>query len=158
MIDEDMMKQARRVFKTACSVFDEKNFAYEKDEDELSISCTMKGDDLPVNINIQIQPRSYSVVVYSAMPYRILPDAKEKIAVAVSVVNWDLPDGNFDYDYKDESIMFRTSLCYKDSLISKEAFDYMIQIVCLSADEYNDKFLLIAKSDMTLDQIVEFFD
>ncbi len=158
MIDEDMAKQARRVFKTACTIFDEKGFKCEKDEENFSISCCMQGDDLDITIEIKIDPEVYSVLVYSVMPFRVLPEKKDAMAVAVSRANWGLPDGIFDYNYEHGKILFRTNMCYKDSLISNDVFNYMVGIVCYFVDKYNDRFFAVSKSDMTFDEIMKFID
>ena len=74
----------------------------------------------------------------------------------MSLANYGMVDGCFDYDYLNGVIIFRLTSSYRESLIGKDMLGYMLMCSCHTIDDYNDKFLSVAKNSMTIDEIVEF--
>lgn len=156
MSDDKKLKQARAAFKTLCDMLDSNDWHYDKDEDELVIRCSARGDDLSMDLKIEVDADRMLVVLLSPMPFTVNEERRVALAVATSVVNYKLADGSFDYDITSGRIIFRLTSCYRDSLVGKDMFEYMLYVSCQTIDEYNDKFLTIAKNDMSNDDIIKF--
>ncbi|MBD5132848.1 MAG: YbjN domain-containing protein [Clostridiales bacterium] len=156
MEDEQKLKQAKAAYNTLCAVLDEENWHYEKIEDELTIMCSARGEDLPMGLIVRIDAERMLVVLLSPMPFEIPDDRKEALSVAVAVASNTLADGSFDFDYVNGRIAFRMTSSYRDSLLGKELFRYMVFVSCQTIDEYNDKFLEVAQSGMSNEQTYEF--
>lgn len=90
------------------------------------------------------------------MPFVVAEDRRTALAIAVSQANNGMVDGDFDYDYINGRIIFRLTSSYLDSLIGKDMFNYMLMCSCVTIDEYNDKFLMVAKSTMSNEEILDF--
>lgn len=155
MAEQNQIKQAKAVFKTLCDMLDDKKWHYDKDENNLRIECGVQGDDLPMNIRMEVDAERMLVVLYSQMPFKVAEDRRSALAVAVSVANYGMVDGSFDYNYLNGNIVFRLTSSYRDSLIGKEMLAYMLACSCHTVDEYNDKFLMVAKSNMSYDEILK---
>ena len=155
MVDEIKLKQAKAVFKTLCEMLDEKGWNYQKDEDGFLIQCGAQGEDLPMDIRIEVDAERMLVILLSQMPYAIPENRRTELAVAVSAANYGMVDGSFDYNYLNGKIIFRLTSCYRDSLIGKEMLAYMLYCSCATIDNYNDKFLMVAKSDMSYEEILK---
>ncbi len=41
---------------------------------------------------------------------------------------------------------------YIDSLISKDVFEYMVAVASYTVDEYNDKFFMLAKGQLPIEE------
>ncbi len=149
-------KQAKIAFQTLCAMLDEKDWHYDKDEEKLYIDCGAQGEDLPMQIRISIDPDRQLVLLLSEMPYAIPTERKDALAIAVSAANYGLVDGCFDYGYKEGRILFRITTSFLNSLISKNVFEYMLYTSCYTIDNYNDKFLVVAKTDMSAEEILKF--
>lgn len=158
MADEKSLRQAKVVFSALCEMLDEKNWRYQKDEQELAIVCGAQGDDLPMEIRIEVDPDRLLVMLMSKMPFVVPEERRTALAIAVSKANYGMVDGSFDFNYLNGSIIFRLTSCYRDSLISKELLEYMLMCACFTIDKYNDKFLIVAKNDMTNDEVAKFID
>lgn len=156
MSEDKELKQARTVFKTLCEMLDDHEWHYKKNEEELSIECGAQGDDLPIEIVIQVDKGRQLVTLLSQMPYAIPENRRTALAIAVSQANNGMVDGSFDYDYLSGRIVFRLTSSYRSSLIGKEMLAYMLMCSCYTVDEYNDKFLMVAKNEMTNEEILEF--
>jgi hypothetical protein len=66
-----------------------------------------------------------------------------------------LKDGSFDYDINDGEIRFRLTSSYRESILSKELFVYMIGVSIGTIDQYNDKFFMLSKGVMSIQQFIE---
>lgn len=157
-MEEKNVKQAQAVFRSVCEMLDEHGWHYSKDESELLISCNARGEDLPMEIRILINVDLQIVALYSQMPFKIPENRRKALAVAVSAANNSLVDGSFDYNYLNGNIVFRLTSSYRDSLIGKDVFEYMLMCSFAMVDEYNDKFLMVAKQDMTNEEILNFIE
>lgn len=156
MSEEKDLKQAKAVYATLCEMLNELNWHFKKDEEQLMIECGAQGDDLPIELRIEVDAKRSLIVLLSQMPFAVAEEKRTALAIAVSQANNGLADGNFDYSYLTGRIIFRLTSSYLDSLIGKELFNYMLMCACATIDEYNDKFLMVAKSDMSIEEILEF--
>lgn len=150
------LKQARNVYKALCDMFDERQWHYKKLDDELSIKCEAQGEDLPMEILIEVDKERHLASLISFMPFIIPENRRSALAVAVSQANNGMVDGSFDYNYLNGRIMFRMTSSFRESLIGKKMFDYMLSVACYTIDEYNDKFLFVAKNEMDVNEILEY--
>ena len=156
MSEEKELNLARTVYKSLCAMLDEHDWHYQKDEDNLSIKCGAQGDDLPMEIIVKVDDDRKLVTLISFMPYAVPENRRSALAVAVSQANNGMVDGSFDYSYLTGRIMFRMTSSYRESLIGKNLFDYMITCACYTIDEYNDKFLFVAKNEMSTEEILDY--
>ena len=156
MSEEKELKQALAVYKSLCEMLDDHEWHYERDDENLSIHCGAQGDDLPIEINIEVDMKRQLVTLMSNMPFAVPESRRTALAVAVSQANNGMVDGSFDYDYLSGRIIFRMTSCYRESLIGKDLLAYMLMCACYTIDEYNDKFLMVAKNEMSIEEILEF--
>lgn len=154
MSGEKELKQAQAVFKALCDMLDDHNWQYEKNEAELSIYCGARGDDLPIELKIGVDAQRKLVTLLSQMPFEVPENRRNALAVAVSEANNCMVDGDFDYNYLSGKIIFRMTTSFFDSLIGKDLFEYMFSCACYTIDEYNDKFLMVAMKEMSIEQIL----
>ena len=150
-------EQALAVFNGLCANLDAHEFHYQRHEDRLTIEGTARGNDFPMEINIEVDEDRQLVILLSHQPLVVPEDKRLDMAVAVSVVNNSLIDGSFDFDLKGGHMFFRMTSSFRDSLVGDELFTYMIAVSLHTIDEYNDKFFMLAKGMMTLEQFLERF-
>lgn len=156
MADEKDLKQAQTVFNGLCAMLDELGWHYDKHPQELSIKCRARGDDLPMDIHITVDRKRQLVTLLSAMPFAVPEDRRTALAVAISQANNGMVDGSFDFDYMSGVILFRMTSCYRESLIGKELFEYMLMCSCYTIDEYNDKLYDVTRNGMSIEEILEY--
>ena len=158
MSDVKELKQAQTVFKSLCQSLDELEIKYEKKEEDLSISCTIMGNDIQVDIEVEIDRERKLITLLSQLPFIVSESRRAAVAVAISQANNTMIDGSFDYSYLDGKIVFRMTSSYSESIIGKELLKYMIACSFCTIDEYNDKFLVIAKTKMSTNEILDYID
>ena len=77
-------------------------------------------------------------------------------AIAISAANYAMVDGSFDYNIANGNILFRLTSSIRESLVSKDMFEYMLFVSCSTVDNYNDKFLMLFKHVMSLEDFIKF--
>lgn len=154
MAEQKNLEQAKATFATLCNTLDKNDWRYKKDEEKLSIDCGAQGDDLPMDISVEVDVDRMLVMLLSHLPFVVQEDKRLDVAIAVSAVNYALVDGCFDYDVASGHMFFRMTNSFIESKISEDVFAYMLFCSCQTIDEYNDKFLMLAKGMLSIEQFL----
>lgn len=155
MAEAKNMKKAQEVYATIIRMLDTRDWKYSKHEEDLLIKSGLKGEDLPVEFILVVNPRNQVVQFISRLPFDIPEDKRVDGAIAVCTANYGLIDGSFDYDLRDGEIRYRLTCSYRDSQLSEDLFEYMIMAAASTVDNYNDRFFMLAKGRMTVQQFIE---
>ena len=149
MADEKKLKAARNVYESLCDMLDEKGIKYDKHPEDLVVTFVMQGEDIPMQFVVQVDSMRELIRVASPIPVTFDGDKRLAGAIVTSQANYKLVDGSFDYDYNKGKVYYRMTSSYIDSVISKELCEYMVGASCYIVDEFNDKFLMVAKGGMS---------
>lgn len=155
MADVKQIKLAQKNFEKICEMLDDSKWKYDKDEENLKIFSGTKGDDMMINIRFQLNPELEIVGLLSNMPFEVPEDKRSIMAMAVSRANHGLVDGCFDYNYVSGSLLFRITLSYAGTVLSKDAYDYILSVACTTVNTYNQKFLTVCQKHLTVKQLYE---
>lgn len=154
MGDVKNVEQAKAAFATLCQMLDKNNWDYSKDEEELSVSCSARGNDLSMELRIDVDAERMLVIVISHLPFVIKEDKRLDVAIAISAINNMLVDGCFDYEISSGHIFFRMTNSIIESTLGADAFEYLLFCSCQTIDAYNDKILMIAKGLISIEQFL----
>lgn len=155
MAEQKYLEQAKAEFNTLCRTLDNENWKYKKKEEELTIECGARGDDLPMDLVFRVNADKRLVTLFSHLPFAIQDDKRLDLAIGISALNNVLVDGCFDYDIKSGHIFFRMTNSFVDSTLGEEVYGYMLYCACRTIDDYNDKFLMLAKGMMSMEQFLK---
>ena len=149
------MEKAKEIFNALVDMLDTRDWKYDKFEEDLVIKSGIKGEDLPIEFIVVVKPKNQVVQLLSRLPFQIPEEKRVDAAIAICVANNGLVDGSFDYDISDGNITFRLTTSYRESTLGADLFEYMILVSAGTIDDYNDKFFMIAKDMMTIQQFIE---
>ncbi|MCM1219107.1 MAG: YbjN domain-containing protein [Lachnospiraceae bacterium] len=155
MNEEAKKMMGQNVYETICKMFDAQNYHYERHDEEHVITCTVRGDDLPMDIIFAVRDERQIVQLISPMPFTVPEDKRIDMALAITIINNMLVDGSFDFDMAKGRVSFRLTASYIESILGKELFEYMLMISATTVDEYNDKFFMLAKGMLSFEQFLE---
>lgn len=144
-------RNAENAFKAFCDMLDDRQWNYDKDDEKLVIESGATGDDLAIEFRVTFSEEKQLVTILSRLPFTVPEDKKVLVAVALAATNYPLVNGNFDFGLNTGSIIFRATTSFRDSLIGKDAYEYLLGIVLKTVDEYNDKLLALIKNTITLE-------
>ena len=150
-----MTPSGREVYEKFKAHLEDHKFRFNARDDELVITLTVNGDDLPQPTAIRILADRNVVQVLSQNPSHIPEDKRVDAAVAVSVANYGMINGAFDLDMNDGEIRFRVAQSYEGMEITEEFLKYILGITFFTTDKYNDRFFMLGKGMMTLEQFIE---
>ena len=151
MNDQDLHSKALRVFETIVDNLNNHNMRFQKDEENLRIVLFATGDDLMMPILFEVLESRQVMRILSPMPFKMPEDKRIDGAVVVSIANYGIVNGSFDYDIRDGEIRFRCTTAYHDTEVSDEMITYMMAISLQTTDRYNDRFQDVALGKMDVD-------
>ena len=146
------MSQASIAFDILCETLDDMGWTYTKDPDKLTIYSGASGEDIPIDLRIEVDPDKQLVSLLSLLRFEVPESDRIELALAVCTVNHILVDGNFDYNVFDGKIIFRLTSCIKNTIVSKELFKYIILVSCKTVDDYNDSLYMLSNKQIDLSQ------
>ena len=155
MAEELNMQQAQNVYETICRTLDAREWKYDRHDEDLVITFGVQGDDLPMDVVVRVRPKQEVVNVYSSLPFKVPEEQRELGAMMVCAANYGTINGCFDMDLTDGEIRYRMATSYRESLLGDELFNYMIGVSLSTVDRYNDKFLMVLKGMLSLEQFME---
>ncbi|MBQ9974271.1 MAG: hypothetical protein IJP02_04850 [Oscillospiraceae bacterium] len=158
MADEKDMRLARTVYEGMCAALTEKEWKFKRFDDDLTVSLTIRGDDIPMDVILMVRPEAQVVSLFSPMPFEMSEDKRVDGAIAVAVANYGLVNGTFDYDISDGEIRFRMVQSYRESILGAEVYNYMLLVSMHTVDKYNDRFMMLSKGMIDLEKFVEMDD
>ena len=147
---------ARRTFATLCQALDNIKWKYDADWDKLVVLTSARGEDLSMKLRFVVSEEKKVMYVKSPMPFDSPEGAREIIGKAVNIANFSMLNGCFEYDHTDGWLAFRIVIPFENSILSEEVCRYMIMLTCQMVDRFNDKFLSVAKGNMTLESFEKF--
>lgn len=152
---EQLMKMGQNVYETICKMFDDRGFHYERHDEDLVITCTLNGEDIPMDMIFFVRAERQIVQLISPLPFKIPEEKTVDIALAVAHANDGLIDGSFDFDMNKGRIAYRLTASYIESILGKTLFEYMLMVTAHTVDDYNDKFMMIAKGMYTVEDFIK---
>lgn len=151
----DNTGNAQRVFNKFCGALDKCGISYQKDDEELSVSCRFKGNDLVIPATIDFLKDFELMVIHSQLPCIVPVERRVEFALAVAAVNSLVIGGSFDYNVDtDGAIAYRTGFAFADSDPDEKTLLYMVKTACEDVDKYNDKFAAFLNGTIGITEIL----
>lgn len=154
MANEKDLKLAKTIYDQICAVMDERNWKYNKFEEKGVVRFTVVGEDIPMEFIAHVDVERQLVSLLSQLPFKFAEDKRMEGAIVTSCANYAIVDGCFQYDITDGEILFKLTSSYRDSLISNETISYMVSCSLAVVDEFNDKFLMVSKGVMSIEDFL----
>ena len=155
-MEEKKVKAAQTTYATVCRVLDNIGWSYDKNEGNLSVETSVRGDDLTLNLYVRVDVVSQVVILESKLPFSVQKEHYQDVARAINYVNKRIVDGAFNFATKYGIVYFRATECFKESLISDEVFEDLIRDSLDEVDRYNDYLFYLGMGIKTLDDFVSF--
>ncbi len=149
------MANGKNVYNTLCAALDERNWKYEKHEEDLVVRFGVNGEDIPVGFAINVNDERDLIICFSRLPFSFPEDKRIDGCVAVSSVNYTMVSGSFDYDISDGSVTFRLINSYKGCTVDQELFTFIVDLTCTMVDKYNDKFFMLSKGMISIEDFLK---
>ncbi len=154
MADAKIIK-AQEIYSTIIKTLDGMGWTYDRDDEKLTITTGAKGDDFPIRIIIRSLAESETLSILCPLGFNMSEKARVEGAIAVTVANYGMIRGGFDYDFMDGEIRFRLTAPFTDTELSTELIKLLILIAANTVDDYNDKFFMISKGMLSIQDFIK---
>jgi len=149
------MEKAREVYNSIVEALEAREWTFDRNDEDLIIKTGIKGEDLPIEFLLIVNPRNEVIQFISRLPYNIPEEKRIDAAVAVCVANYGLVDGSFDYDVRDGEIRYRVTCSYIGSDVPADLVEYIIFIGVKTVDEYNDRLFMLSKGMISVQEFLD---
>ena len=154
MADEKTMNLAKQIYATLCETLEDRNWKFGKSEEELIVHFGVSGEDIIMPFVFLVDADRQLVRLVSMLPFNMSESKRLEGAIATCAASYELAHGNFDYDISSGQIVFRIINSFRDSVLGKECFDYMITAACAIIDRFNDQFLALDKGEISIAEFI----
>lgn len=151
MADEAKRAHALKTFENLCAALDSHNWKYERNDEALMVDCGAQGDDLPIPVKMRVREDRELVQLVSHVPVEVPVNKRIEVAAAVSMINYRLLNGCFEFDVQQGLLYFRMSTSFIGTELSREVFTYLLFVSLQIIDDFNDKFEALANGTLSLD-------
>ncbi len=158
MDEQIKIQEAQKILDGFCRTMDNREWRYDRDDEEMSVETSVRGDDLPIKLRVVSDPGLSLLKLYSRLDFDIPSEKIVEAAIAVCLINDRLACGNFDLDVNSGTIFYRMSLPFSESLVSEEVYKFMIDFSVYIVDEFNDKLLMLSKGMLDAQGILDFMN
>ena len=145
---------AEKMYKTVIAALDEREWKYEREDEKLRVTYKVGGEDLPMHFIMWVDEEHELVRLVSPMLVNFPEDKRVEGAIATCYVTNTLANGCFEYDLSDGQTVFRMANTYAGSDITTKVIHYMISVAAKTVDDYNDKFFMLAKGMLSIDDFI----
>lgn len=158
MTNERAIKSANEVYNTIRTLLQEKQWSFTESQksNNLVIKCKTYGDDLPIPFQFYVNTDKCVATLSSPFNFKIPKSILEQVALIINAINTRLVEGKLCYDIIEDTISFRSSIYFEDSLISKNAISNMLYTALCTIDLYNDKLLSMVQEQISYDDMLAF--
>ena len=154
MAEANEMALAKTVYADLCAALERREWHYQKHEEDLAVAFGVTGEDIPMEFVLVVDAGRQLLRVFSKLPFTVPEDKRMELAIATCVASNGIVDGSFDYDIAEGTIVFRLTASFRESKIGDGLFDYLIGCSSVAVDAFNDKFLLLCKGLISIDDFI----
>ena len=148
---------AMQNYRTLLDAFASHNWNCDHNDREMKINYGVNGDYFNIKFTINVVADKQLVVLTSKLPCKFPKERSGTAALIICTANYALSDGRFDFNIDDSSITFKMTETYRGSLLSKEAYTYLLDYSCWAIDKFNKPFNDVITGKRTPKDIFEEF-
>ena len=151
----DKMERAVQVYGLIKTHLTSKGLRFQPHDEDRVITLTATGEDLPMPVVIRVIGERELIHMGSPLPGKVPEDKRIDAAVALAAINNRVMNGCFDLDLDSGLIVFRVCQSFHDNDISEEQIQYLLSILFITTDQFNDTLFMLAQGAITLEQLLE---
>lgn len=129
------------VIKSISTFFDNLEWKYAYNEEECIFCSGVNMGNIIGNIKILIIIRDYHYKVIASLNSRVELEHMNEVAEYLHRVNYGMNNGNFELDYHDGDVRYKTFITFRGIELSKRIIEDSIAIPLLMFDKYGKSLM-----------------
>lgn len=159
MATDMQLTKARLVYGDICRALDEMGWSYDKSEDDFAVYTAVNGmQSAYVDLILAVDADNALVTLLSRLPFDVKKDISHNFSIAVSAINWQIPDGRFDFNRTKGTALYRISATYNGCILGDEAFKYLIRTAYTTVDRYSNKLAALNDESLSFDELIKWIN
>ncbi len=138
-----------KILDAVTAYLDSDNWPYEKMEDEFVVRVLFRGDNAQFACFAQAREEQQQFVFYSICPVAVPEHKRPEIAEFITRANFDMVIGNFELDYEDGEVRFKTSIDVEGAELLSTLIKPILYANVLMMDQYLPGMMGVIYADKT---------
>ena len=147
---------SRKIYNTMVSALKNNGWNFSEAENgELVIYSACSSEDLRIQFTIRVDSERQVIQFLSMLPFTFAQEKCVDASIAICVANYGMVNGVFDYNYQSGKVIFRLTTSFVDCEFGEQFFMLMMATAIGTIDQYNDKFYMLSKGTLTLEEFIK---
>lgn len=146
---------AYAVYDSLCRALDEKGWAYDRNDNTLTINLIFDNDrNAIIDLRLKVNEQKQSLILVCPMLKDIPREKRTAVATAVVAANKNIVHGSFDFDYKNGKLGFRLSnIVRSDNIPESDFFHYIVLVSFNTINKYYIKFRRVIGQNLSFAEV-----
>lgn len=155
MANEQQIQRAQQVYGGMLQALDSIGWKYSRDDKALTVNYNVTGEDLTMEFYVTVDPGLQALRHVSILPVKFPEEKRLDAVIACCAANYGLMEGVFSCNMQNGSVAFVSGSSFLDCQVNKEWFLAMMRTAHSIVDSQNDRFFMLEKGMMTLEQFAK---
>lgn len=142
----------REIFNVVVRWFRDDDWNFDSDDDKLVVRTGINGENGKYRVYAHVQ--NENVVVHSVSPTEAPQAKRSAVAEYLTRANYGLVIGNFEMDYSDGEVRYKTSFKVKDGVLAPWMVNNLVYVNCAMMDKYYPGVMAVLYAGATPEQAV----
>jgi hypothetical protein len=120
----------------AAGALEERELDWQETSDDEVIRSDLAGENGVWACFVVARQKESRCTIYSQAPWETPPDQRREMSELITRINFGLPLGNFEMDFTDGEVRFKTSIDVSGTRMSSELFDDLFEPNIATMDRY----------------------
>ena len=144
IMDTDI--SSKRMYDTVLKACELMFKSFDRNDENKEVEFRVSGDPFPVHFKITVRSDKGLLTFFSVLGFKVAKEKRQEFSLKICKINYeDLYAGSFDFNPETGAAVFRVSVPYKDSLISKETVCDIIKYIRNVLNEYNEELFMLSR-------------
>ena len=142
------------IFEAVINFFKENNWLFFQMEQEPALQMSFQGENGQWMCLVKVREEQEQLIFYSISPVKVAENKRLVMAEFLSRANFGLSIGNFELNFADGQIRYKTSIAAKGNGVNSALIGQLIFANLLTMDEYLPGIMSIIYTELSAVEVI----
>jgi len=143
-----------QIFEAVINFFKENNWLFFQMEQEPALQMSFQGENGQWMCFVKVREEQEQLIFYSISPVKVPENKRLVMAEFLSRANFGLSIGNFELNFADGEIRYKTSIAAKGNGVNSALIGQLIFANLLTMDEYLPGIMSIIYTELSAVEVI----
>ena len=143
-----------QIFEAVINFFKENNWLFFQMEQEPALQMSFQGENGQWMCLVKVREEQEQLIFYSISPVKVPENKRLVMAEFLSRANFGLSIGNFELNFADGEIRYKTSIAAKGNGVNSALIGQLIFANLLTMDEYLPGIMSIIYTELSAVEVI----